>query len=49
MGSYSLPCFDQKVRITSLAQEIGIGPSMLLLTIKQTILFFIALTIVNIP
>jgi len=49
MGGYALPWSNQKVKITKLAQEIGIGPSMLLLTVKQTIIFFVVLTIVNVP
>ena len=50
-GNYSLFPFSKNYapQISNLAQEIGIGPSMFLLTIKKLILYFTLLTIINIP
>ena len=49
IGNYPNPCSKKDYHITRLSQEIGIGPSMFLLTIKQTIWLFFIFTVLNIP
>jgi hypothetical protein len=35
--------------ISKLARELGVGPSMFLISIKKLALFFFIMTIINIP
>jgi hypothetical protein len=40
---------DEPPDITDISKEIGLGPSLLLLSIKNLAIFFFIATIINIP
>jgi hypothetical protein len=51
LGNYYTPLIQKKkdFRISELAREIGVGPSMFLISIKKLSLFFLLMTIFNCP
>ena len=48
LGAYPMCCGKQK-DITLMAKEIGVGPTMFLLSTKHLAYFFVFLSILNIP
>jgi hypothetical protein len=51
LGNYYVPLCQNKDKfeISKLARELGVGPSMFLISIKKLALFFFIMTIINIP